>query len=214
MIHRPWPYLPRLIATMADSSIPPAPLVHGERSDGVHLSQLLRKLHPIDSKRMAEEDNLAVMGMLGLAFEDRAERALHFLSKQEDWPWFSFRPGEVVSDEGNKCSPDILMVPKPTFAHFPLRELSLKCTWKSSNGFPTEEGENGFDPKFGYYLDQCLGYGTPLDTEGAIIVAYFVRSSYKTSVPSPLILGAELDWTLQERQETWDQLMAIAAEGA
>lgn len=213
MIHRPWPEAARLIAAMADSSIPPAPLVHSERSPGLHLSTLLRKLHPIDAKKAVEEDDLAVMGLLGLAFEDRAERALCYLSKQEDWPWMSFRPGEVVSDEGIKCSPDILMVPKPACAHLPIRELSLKCTWKSSKGWPREEGENEWDAKFDYYRSQCLGYGTPLDTEGAFLLCYFVRSNYKEFAPSPEVLGVELEWTAQERNETWDLLMAIAAEG-
>lgn len=213
MIHKPWPYLKRLVDTMSDSSIPAAPLVHGQRTPGLHLSTLLRKLHPIDPKKAAEEDDLAVMGTLGLAFEDRAERALVHLSGQEDWPWFSFRPGEVVSEEGVICSPDILMVPKPAFPDFPLRELSLKCTWKSAAGWPREEGENGFAPKFGYYLDQSMGYGTPLDTDGGFLVCYFVRADYKSFAPTPEILGNELEWSTQERAETWDQLMAIAAEG-
>lgn len=212
MISRPWPLVKRLTTVMADSSILPAPLVHSARTPGLHLSTLLRKLHPIDPKKAAEEDDLAVMGLLGLAFEDRMERALAHLSKQEDWPWHSFRPGEVTSEEGVICSPDFLMIPKR--GDMPLRELSAKCTWKSSKGWPREEGENGFDPKFGYYLDQSMGYGTPLDTEGGFLVCYFVRSDYKVFAPSPEVLGVELEWSLQERGETWLQLMAIAAEGA
>lgn len=213
MNHKPWPFVKRLTEAMADSSLPPAPLNHGERSAGLHLSTLLRKLHPIESSKAALDDALSVMGLLGLAFEDRAERALCYLSKQEDWPWVSFRPGEVVSEEGIKCSPDILMVPKPRAEDQQLRELSLKCTWKSATGWPTEPGENGFDPKFGYYLDQSMGYSTPLDTLGGFLVCYFVRSNYKVFIPSPDVLGVELEWSVQERGETWQQLLAIAAEG-
>lgn len=198
---------------MSDSGIPPAPLNHSERSDGLHLSTLLRKLHPIDPLKKAEEDDLAVMGLLGLAFEDRMERALAVLSKEDDWPWYSFRPGEVVSQEGVKCSPDFLMVPKPAFPDFPLRELSCKCTWKSATGFPQEEGENAFHPKFDYYTSQSMGYGHVLETDGGILVCYFVRANYKDFKPSPEVLGVELDWSLQERAENWDMLMAIAAEG-
>lgn len=211
MIHRPWPFTDRLVAKMADSSTQGTLVHNSQRSGGLHASTLLREIHKRKRSDITE-DELAIYGLLGLAFEDRAERALVQLSKQEDWPWQSFRPGEVVSEEGIICSPDILMVPKPAFSHLPIRELSLKCTWKSAAGWPREEGENAFAPKFGYYLDQCLGYGTPLDTEGAFIVCYFVRADYKKFAPSPEILGNELDWSVQERNETWDQLIAIAAE--
>lgn len=213
MTHRPWSFTKRLVDTMADSSIPPCPLNHSERSAGLHVSTLLRKLHPIEADKAAEEGDLAVMGLLGLAFEDRMERALALLSSQEDWPWYSFRPGEIVSSEGVKCSPDFLLVPKPAFSETQtLRELSCKCTWKSAKGFPQEEGENGFDPKFGYYLDQSMAYGHVLETDGGILVCYFVRANYKEFKPTPEILGVELDWSLQEREENWGQLIAIAAE--
>jgi hypothetical protein len=196
---------------MADSTLPPALIVHGPRSEGVHVSTLLRKLHPVKSP--LDEDRLAVFGLLGLALEDRMERALQWLAKQDDWPWNSFRPGEVVSDEGVAGSPDFLLVPKPAFAHtHRMQELSCKGTWKSSKGFPfAEEGENAFDPKFAYYVDQCLSYGHILDTEGAVLLVYFVCDRDAHFLPT--FYGVEMDWSLQERSETWDMLMAIAAEG-
>lgn len=211
MLHRPWPYLSRLVSVMAESSTPPAQMNHSERTAGLHLSTLLRKLHPV--KNPSDDEQLGVYGLLGLALEDRMERALATLCKQDDWPWYSFRPGEVVSAEGVKCSPDFLMVPKPAFSEtHKLMELSCKCTWKSTKGFPVEEGENGFDTtKFGYYLDQSMGYGNVLETEGGILVCYFVRGDYRGYLPE--ILAAELEWSLQERLENWDMLMAIAAEG-
>lgn len=211
MLHRPWPLLSRLVATMAESSLPPASLNHSERSEGLHLSTLLRKLHPV--KNPSDDEQLGVYALLGLALEDRMERALALLSSQEDWPYYSFRPGEVVSAEGVKCSPDFLMVPKPAASEtHTLRELSCKCTWKSTKGWPVEEGENGYDlGKFGYYLDQSMGYGNVLETDGGILVCYFVRGDYRGYLPE--VLGNELDWSFQERSESWDMLMAIAAEG-
>lgn len=207
---------------MSDSSLQDSgsdALRRSVRSSGLHASTLLRQLHPHPNEaleaRMSEEDQakakaqLAIYGLLGLAFEDRAERALLSLSKEEDWPWQAFRPGEV-SQDGITCSPDILLVPK---VDGELRELSLKCTWKSCRKLPVhEEGENEFPlDKFGYYLDQAMCYGTPLDTNSAVLFVYFVNGNY-TGARQPHVHGWELDWSHQERAEVWDQLVNIARE--
>lgn len=211
MIHRPWPYAPRLITRMADSSLQDIAggkgLLRPPRSEGLHASTLLRKLHPV-SRDDIDEQQLAVYGLLGLAFEDRAELALLSLSKESDWPWMCFRPGEVTH-EGIACSPDILLVPKR--AGEPLRELSLKCTWKSCRKLPVEtEGEDEFDlKKWGYYIDQMQAYSTPLDTLGGVLLAYFVCGDYE-GARMPQVLGWEMEWTEQERSETWDQLLGVA----
>lgn len=213
MIHRPWPYTARLIARMADSSLldqgfelskrPP-------RSPGLHASTLLHKLHPV-KKRAAgteiDEDQLALYGLMGLAFEDRAELALLSLSQDGDWPWHCFRPGEVSCD-GIACSPDILLVPKGAGE---TRELSIKVSWSSCRHWPTkEEGEGGFPSgKPQYYLDQCMTYATPLDTLGSVLLAYFVNGDYDNA-RIPQAHGIELDFTEQERAETWSALLGIA----
>lgn len=205
MIHRPWPYTDRLVAKMADSSLQGTLVHNSQRSDGLHASTLLRQMHK-QKRSDITEDELAVYGLLGLAFEDRAELALMALSTEEDWPWRCFRPGEV-EESGIKCSPDILLVPKVSG---PLRELSLKTTWKSCRKLnTTTEGENEFDlKKWGYYFDQCMTYGTPLDTMGAVLVAYFVAGDYTNMKPQ--VHGWELDWSEQERAETWDELNRTA----
>lgn len=208
MIHRPWSYTRRLVDRMADSSLQDVSggvgLVRPPRSEGLHASTLLRKLHPVSKDNGIDEEQLAIYGLLGLAFEDRAELALLSLSKEKDWPWTAFRPGEV-SHDGVACSPDILLVPK---VDGPLRELSLKCTWKSCRNLPTkEEGENEFPlDKFGYYLDQSIGYSTPLDTLGGLLLVYFVCGDY-SGARMPKVLGWELEWSEQERAETWDAMM-------
>ena len=208
MLHRPWPHTARLVARMADSALdgPIAPRL--PRSEGLHATTLLRKLHPVDREDISEAQ-LAIYGLLGLAFEDRAERALIALSKESDWPWTCFRPGEVTHD-GIACSPDILLVPKDGGA---LRELSLKCTWKSCRKLPVEiEGEDEFPlDKFGYYIDQMETYGTPLDTLGGVLLAYFVCGDYQ-GARMPQVLGWEIEWSEQERAETWDALLGVAHE--
>lgn len=207
MQHKLWPYADRLVAKMADSSTQGTLVHNSARTGGVHASTLLREMHKRKSSDITE-DELAVYGLLGLAFEDRAELALQALSLEEDWPWRCFRPGEVEED-GIKCSPDILLVPKQ--AGMPLRELSLKAKWMSCRHVPREPGENEFDlKKWGYILDQCMTYGTPLDTMGAIVLVYFVVGDYTNFKPQ--VLGWELEWSQQERAETWDEVVRTAYE--
>ncbi len=201
MIFSEWPYTQRLVDRMADSSLQD----HGlsltprpPRSEGLHASTLLKKLHPVEST--ITEAELRVYGLLGLAFEDRAELALLTLSEDADWPWVCYRPGEVHAD-GIACSPDILLVPKEDG---PLMELSLKVTWKS-----TKEAPDG--PKFQYYLDQCLTYATPLNTLASVLLVYFVSGDYK-GVRKPEVKGWQLAYGEQERAETWQALCNLRDE--
>lgn len=205
-MHRPWPYTARLVARMADSSLQDEPggsIRRPPRSPGLHASTLLHRLHPREENDITEEQ-LGIYGLMGLAFEDRAERALLALSGEEDWPWRAFRPGEVEQDNVS-CSPDILLVPK---GGGPLRELSLKVKWKSCRKMPVlEEGENEFDlKKWGYELDQCMCYATPLDTLASVLLVYFVNGDY-SGARVPQVHGWELEFSEQERAETWDQML-------
>lgn len=206
MIFTSWAYTDRLVARMADSALQdggslltPRP----PRSPGLHASTLLKRLHPVESS--ITEQELRIYGLLGLAFEDRAELALLTLSQEPDWPWDCYRPGEVEAD-GIACSPDILLVPK---GDGPLMELSLKVTWKS-----TKEAPDG--PKFQYYADQSLTYGTPLGTLDGVLLVYFVNGGYEFlqkrvrgaagQPPLPRVLGWQMSWQEQERAETWQAL--------
>jgi hypothetical protein len=210
--HRLWPYTQQLVDRMSNSSLQDvgiASLARLPRSEGLHASTLLKMLHPVEST--ITEAELRIYGLLGLAFEDRAELALLSLSQDPDWPWECVRPGEVVKD-GIACSPDILLIPKEN-SH--IRELSLKVTWKS-----TKEAPDG--PKFQYYVDQCLAYATPLDTMASVLLVYFVNGDYshmqkqkarpsggKGSPPKPLVVGYELAFTPHERAETWQALLGL-----
>jgi hypothetical protein len=203
-----WPYTARLVERMADSSLTDedVSIVRSPRSPGIHSSTLLRILHPVDSGITPEE--LKIYGLLGLAFEDRAERALISLAKEPDWPFDAVRSPEVFYD-GVYCSPDILLFGKEDGV---VQELSLKTTWKGIRDAP--EGE-----KFAYYRDQSLTYGTPLDTTRGVLLCYFVNGEYKKykrgepqKPPVPIVQGWQLEWSLQERGEMWQAVRNLKYE--
>jgi hypothetical protein len=213
MIHRPWPLVDRFVDTMADSSlldsINVASVLQREpRSSGLHMSTLLHLLCPPKSSDDINERQLSVYGLLGLAFEDRAELALHKLATEADWPYLAVRPGEV-DWYGIKGSPDILLTPKPEFAHSHIqRELSLKVKWRSSRGTPKHEGDCGFPPKWDYEIQQCMAYSDPLKTRGSILCVYFVCGDWKP--PMPHVKAWELEFTEEEVGETMNGLATIA----
>lgn len=222
MQHRQWEYAQRLVDRMAESTLldglDAGTLRRPARSEGLHASTLLRKLHPHKAEAARKgmtpteldesEKQLRLYGLLGLAFEDRAEIALHSLAKEADWPWYVLRPGEVTLD-GVACSPDILLVPKNPETHDTM-ELSIKTTWKSCKGLPLEEGENEFPSSFDYYTAQCMTYARPLMTTSSVLFVYFVCGSWKP--PLPKVLAWQLDFAEQELAENWDALMCIASE--
>jgi hypothetical protein len=212
MIYTPWPYVDQLVDRMADSSLNDvSEILDGSinrepRSPGLHASTLLKMLYPVESGITPEE--LKVYGLLGLAFEDRAEKALLSLSLDKDWPWECARSPEVHLD-GVACSPDILMYGKEDGD---VQEMSLKATWKSPKEAP--EGE-----KFHYYRDQSLTYASPLDTFRGVLLVYFVNGEYKkykrgepSKPPVPLVKGWQMEWSLQERQEMWQAIQNLKRE--
>jgi hypothetical protein len=193
---------------MADSSLPEVRLRRHERSPGLHASTLLKELHPHPDPM--PESQLRLYGLIGLAFEDRAEVALKTLSEEKDWPYDAFRPGEVDCN-GVACSPDIILEPKRGFPGLTRRELSLKVTWKSCKGLPIKEaGEDEFGPKWAYYISQCQTYARPLETTGSVLLVYFVCGTWRP--PLPQVHGWELDFHPQEIGETWDALETVRGE--
>lgn len=194
---------------MADSSITEQAgisIARPPRSAGVHASDLLKRLHPVGDGAV-DEPQLRLFGLLGLAFEDRAELALQTLATEADWPYYAERPGEVHFG-GVACSPDILLIDKVDGS---TRELSIKTAWKSCREWPTdEEGENGFPTKAAYYLSQCATYAVPLHTTAAILFVYFVCGTWKP--PFPKAYAWELHYSEQEIGENWAALMSIYEE--
>ncbi len=215
MLHRPWQFTQRLVDKMADSAlldhVQASTLQRPPRSEGLHASTLLRIMHPVkvrDADDQISEAQLRLFGLLGLAFEDRAELALNVLAKETDWPWTCVRPGEV-SAEGIACSPDILLVPKREDDE--AFELSIKTMWKSVKGLPVEEeGENQFPKSWDNYISQCETYAVPLHTTKSVIFAYFVCGSWKP--PFPQVHAWEFEFSEQEIYENWQALQTIARE--
>jgi len=200
---------------MADSSlldsVDASNLQRPPRSAGLHMSTLLRALYPPKASGDIDEEQLSIYGLLGLAFEDRAELALLSLAKEDDWPYTASRPGEVDWC-GVKGSPDILLVPKPAWQdELTKRELSLKVKWRSSGAVPREPGENQFASKWDYELSQCMAYSDPLGTDGAILMVYFVCGNWK-GAKSPEVLAWELDFERREVEETMQALATIALD--
>ncbi len=197
-----------LVDCMADSSIRDKGFTvqrSAPRSPGLHASTLLRGLHPVGNPMPQEQ--LSIYSILGYSFEDRAEQALMVLNENPEWPFRSFRPGEV-SAHGVACSPDILMVPKDDSEPF---ELSLKCKWKSCRGLPVaEEGEDQFPKSWAYEISQCQTYALPLGTNKSVLFCYFVNGDYRPMVPQ--VHAWELFFSPQEIAETWDALLCIALD--
>lgn len=214
MIHRPWPLADRLVETMADSAlldaVPLSTLQRAPRSGGLHMSTLLHLLCPPQSSEDIDQQQLAIYGLLGLAFEDRAELALKKLELEADWPYIAERSGEV-DWFGIKGSPDIILTPKPEFADtYTRRELSLKVKWRSSRGTPTRESDMPWPTRWDYELRQCMTYSEPLGTRGAILLVYFVCGNWKP--PYPHVRAWELDFTEDEVSENMDALATLATE--
>lgn len=208
MTHDSWSYTQRLIARLGDSSLNVVRLpAKQDRSPGLHASDLLKVLHPVES--MITEEELKLYGILGFAFEDRVERAMISLSDETDFPWTVERSPEV-SHEGIAMTPDLLLFPKDGTAE-PV-EMSIKVTWKSST-----EAPDGI--KFQYYNDQCMTYATSLDTLASVLLVYFVNGNYahqrkggRSKPAVPQIKAWDLSFTPRERSETWQALRQIAKD--
>ena len=202
MIHVPW-NTERLLAKMADTELPYHPVAHRPRSQGIHLSDLYHRLHPQKANTISE-DGMTAYRVGGLALEDRMERALIELAKEDGT--FVERPREMVSPEGIICSPDLFFV---TDSH--LRIGETKVAWKSCYGLVVDrEGENEFPAKFDIYWTQVSGYGYVAGTTEGRIIVYFVNGDYRARTPQ--LLGWDLSFSHQEQAETWDQLMGCYYE--
>lgn len=200
---------------MADSSLLDTADVHAlrrePRSAGLHMSTLLHRLCPPQTYDEIDERQLSVYGLMGLAFEDRAQLALSRLATEADWPYRMERPGEV-DWYGIKGSPDLILTPKPEFAAtHTRRELSLKVKWRSSRDTPpAREGTDGFSPRWDYEIRQCHAYSAPLGTHGSILCVYFVCGDWKPPVPE--VRAWELDFSAEEVDETMNAVATVATE--
>lgn len=205
MIHRPWDTTD-LIAMASRSDLPQHPTTDRTRSSGLHISDLYHKLYPKELNDITPQE-LNTYAILGLALEDRLERALIELGKRDGY--HVERPKEIESEEGLFGSPDLFILQPP---RRPLIIGEMKAPWKSSGGCPKEEGENGFPSKFDIYLCQVMAYAHVVDTLDGLLIIYFVNGDWSRRPPRPQLLAWELEFSLQEREENWDALIQIACE--
>lgn len=205
MMHAPWKGIDALIPVLASSVLP--------RSPGLHVSELYSQLHPQKArKNPITEDELAVYAIGGFSMEMVLEAGFQQLvaARCTDMGLDVERPGEIVSSEGVICSPDL-------FFHEPDDIVigDIKCKWLSTKGMPvSEEGEDNFPgTKFDKHFSQLQAYlhvlsenlGRPF-TRGRLIV-YFVNGNWQDFKPK--LHAWDLEWSVQEIEETWDALMTI-----
>lgn len=204
-----WPHTDRVAAVMADSSLV-AEITEpkGSRTAGNHVSELLRMLHPVENG--LDREDLNRMATFGLAWEDRVQRAMIYLSTLDDFPFYCVNAPELEY-EGEYMTPDLLLISKEDGS---MREMSIKLTWRSTKDAPTGK-------KFAYYVDQCMTYATPLKTTSSVLFVGFINGDYahqqkknkgKGLPPVPQIMGWDVTFTEREKWETWETLKAYRRE--
>lgn len=180
----------------------------GSRTPGLHISQiyggLYEELEPTRFVKGSIPDPLRLEA--GLAFESILEEGL----KQR---LCGGRPGEIVSEEGIICSPDLIVFNGST------RVGEIKLTWMSSREVP-REACNSFPPKFSKYFCQMLSYCHVLEVSEAQLIGFFINGKYEfikqrdgSSIPSgPELLAWNITFTAREIRENWTMLMNYARQ--
>jgi len=175
------------------------------RSSGLHLSEIYNDLFAcLEPKRYkaGAPVNKALLEA-GILFEEMLERAF-VLRLQETVG----RPGELVSEEGVKCSPDLFIFD----AEDNFRIGEIKLTWKSSRDVPREPGENGFPVKFKKNFVQMMGYCHVARTPYARLISFFVNGQYIPGPPEPELLAWDIEFSTQELRENWAMLINHARD--
>jgi|AP59_1055472.scaffolds.fasta_scaffold133050_1 hypothetical protein len=148
------------------------------------------------NQRLAESTRDAYQAA-GLSFEEMLEEGLRNR--------LASKPGELVSEEGIICTPDLVVFNGET------RVGEIKLTWMSSREVPRDVA-NSFPPKFDKYFTQIMAYCHVLETPHARLLAFFVNGDYKPPVPE--LLAWDIEFSRQELDENWSMLLNHAkAEG-
>lgn len=160
----------------------------GNRSDGLHVSEIYKSLmHDLEPKRFKNDGVFDMEKLeLGLSFETMLEIGL----QQRLFPDL-VRPGEIISDEGIKMSPDGLIFD-------PLTLLEFKATWMSCR--------DGIEhDKFYVWFVQMKAYCRELHTRDAMLWAFFVNGDY-THPYKPELHAYQIRFTTLELEENWQML--------
>ncbi len=178
------------------------------RTPGLHMSDIYGDLYSdLEPKRYVRGSPLDPVRLeAGLAWEDILEKAVA--------DHLAERPGEITSEEGIICSPDLIIYSET------IRVGEIKLTWLSCSEMPMEEVANGrFPPKFDKYMTQMKAYCHVLDTPYARLLGFFVNGGYeflrkankgKRLPPTPQMLAWDIEFTKRELDDEWAVLMRHA----
>lgn len=133
----------------------------------------------------------------GLAWEQMLEEGLKKRVGE-----FCGRPGELISPEGIKCSPDLVLF------NGSLKVGEIKLTWMSMKEMPVERATS-LPPKFEKWAVQCMAYAHLLDTNKARLIAFFVNGDYNKH-RTPTLRAWDIEFTARELRENWELLIRHA----
>jgi hypothetical protein len=168
------------------------------RSRGVHISQIYGDLHRrLDPTRFTGGEPDPLLLEAGLAWETILEEGLKARMAVS-------RPGEFVSPEGIKLSPDLVMF------NGSVKVGEIKLTWMSCKEMPVERS-NHLPPKFSHWLRQIQFYCSVLDTDQARLIAFFVNGDYGKS-RGPRLLAWDMLFTQRELNENYQMLIRHGEE--
>lgn len=167
----------------------------------VHLSDiygsLMKRLQP---ERFGQPFDLVAYTRMetGIAFENILEKGLAE-------KFATYRPGEIISEEGVYMSPDGVN---------PMLDAGeeYKATWMSSRSTGTTPytDENGVvTDKYIHWWFQMQGYAKWLGTTRYLLRALHINGDYSYPL-SPLFLTHLIEFTPQELTDNWTMLMSHA----
>lgn len=168
------------------------------RSDGLHLSQVLRdidnkiinpgKRRDFNDMSQAEQSQGTIYQQAGFVFED----LMTGLWRSRLLPMFGadqFVQQQEIERDGIFMTPDAVYVPDWTL-------IETKLTWKSRRRW-----EESPESNFWYWLEQIKSYCYALECDTADLFVFWVNGNYKPMVPS---IGAyQLKFTPEELSNTW-----------
>ena len=154
-------------------------LIPRDRSDGLHVSQIIRDIVYGGEELQDKSNNYFIVG---LAWELAVEL---FHANNPDIE----RPGEFVVD-GIILSPDAFNTRDWTVEEW-------KCTWRSSSKWKPED--------FQIWWMQVKAYCRALNTDRAILRALFVNGDWKKSGPAVKAWSAE--FSRMELDENWEMII-------
>lgn len=185
---------PALISRLGQSG------TFGTRSDGLHVSEiykrLMTQLEPAKYGKPIDDDARRRME-IGILFENVLEQALAE-------KYGTVRPGELISPEGIKMSPDGI---NPEL----VAGEEYKATFKSCRHGIMGEGGDPL-PNFYVWFVQMMAYGKWLYLDRWLLRVLFICGDYSRPI-LPQFHSYDITFTQDEMDNNWQMLLRIAKEG-